>query len=388
MVTRRLRTGSGLAAAAGCALALAIPAAASAGGGQVARDFSQPVPATTQLRESPTQRAAASAAHGLEGPVLYRSAPARAPERFDLVGVAGEMRALEYRTRRAGGPWSRWVEADNGDPVYAGGADYVQLRSRGTPIAGRLHYVSLPPPPKHAPRPVAVPETAAARRGGVPEPKFVTRRQWGANKKRGGCEPRDKPDLGRVKAGVVHHTVNTNTYSQAEAPGIVLGICRFHRNGNGWDDIGYNALVDRFGTLYQGRAGGMSRAVIGAQAEGINTYTTGIASIGDYTSAKPSRDTVRGIIRYLAWKFDVVGLEALGRTRLLSGGGETQRTPKGKRVKVPMIFSHNYTNFTGCAGAKLIRQIPKIRRAVQKRLDKFGGGGTEPSGQGTGGGLG
>lgn len=391
MIDRRLRTAPQLAAAtaAGALLLALAPTAAAAERPEVARDFSQPVPASAQLREPLVGTVEPRGVYGADGPVIYRSEPVRAPRRFDIVGIGGETDAMEFRTRRAGERWSAWAEADNGDPVYAGGADFVQIRSRTEPIEGRLHYVSLPPAPRHAPQPLAARGRAKGKKRGVPEPKFVTRGQWGAKKRKGGCEPKDKPDFGKVKAGVIHHTVSTNTYSRSQAADVVLGICRFHRFGNGWDDIGYNALVDRFGTLYQGRAGGMSRAVIGAQAEGVNTYTTGIASIGDHTSARPSKKTKRGIVRYLAWKFDVHGLEATGRTRIKSTGGASQRTPKGKRVKTPMIFSHNFTNFTGCAGTHLIKQIPKIRRTVQKRLDELGGGDPPPETEepGTSGGL-
>ena len=72
-------------------------------------DFSQPVPDSVQLRE-PSARAAAAAddraGYGLDGPVLYRSRPAEAPHRFDLVGIAGQMHAFEFRVRDDGGEWT------------------------------------------------------------------------------------------------------------------------------------------------------------------------------------------------------------------------------------------------------------------------------------------
>jgi hypothetical protein len=347
-------------------------------------DFSQPVPTSKRVGgagPATLARAARHGGYGAKGPVLYRSEPVTAPHRFDLVGIAGQMHAFEFRVRDAGGAWSRWVETDNGDPVYTGGSDEVQIRSRSRPIRGELHYVNVSGDTTLAGKLVnglrgavnsavvslagtAVPAAGAATR----EPDWVTRREWGANQKPGGCRPRTRPQMGRIKAGVIHHTVSVNRYSEAEAPGIVLGICRFHRNGNGWNDIGYNALVDRFGNIYQGRAGGMKRPVIGAQAEGINSQTTGVAAIGDFTRKKPSRKLRRGLVRYLAWKLELAGVPAHGSTHLRSDGGPSQRTPKGERVKVKTIFNHGVTNYTACAGAALNRLVPKIRREVDRKI--------------------
>ena len=114
---------------------------------------------------------------------------------------------------------------------------------------------------------------------------YVTREQWGADQ----CPPRSAPELRQVKAVAVHHTVSLNDYTPEEAPQIVLAICRYHRNSNGWNDIGYNALVDKFGTIYEGRAGGLDQAVVGAHAQGFNSQTAGVANIGDYSSTRRER---------------------------------------------------------------------------------------------------
>jgi hypothetical protein len=191
LIARSLRSALLLAATAAIAFVCAAPASA----GQ-ATDFKQALPAAKQLAE-PTARQLRIAerrnGYGIEGRVLYRTPPITAPGRFDLVGIAGEMHTFEYRARKRHGEWSDWVEAGNGDPVYTGGSDRVQVRSRGVPIEGELHDVRINETPE-------VDESderpAADRRRGPPEPNFVTRSEWGADAKQGGCEPRDKPSIG------------------------------------------------------------------------------------------------------------------------------------------------------------------------------------------------
>jgi len=345
-------------------------------------DFEQALPALERIPAS--ARAAGDPRPG-SGPVSFRSAVIIAPERFDLAGIAGEVRPLELRGRERGGPWSPWVETEDAGPVYFGGADELQVRSRGWRPTGTIHYVNVSGSTSALGGAlVAVRRTVNSAFVSVagaldPEaealpdrPQIVKRSEWGANRNAGGCRPRTTPAKGVVKAAAVHHTVTANQYSEAEAPAIVLGICRFHRNGNGWNDIGYNALVDRFGNVYAGRAGGLRKPIVGAHAQGFNAQTTGVASIGTHTSTAITPAAKGALVDYLAWKLSVHGLRATGKTTLTSAGGEASRYPSGRRVRLSRIIGHRTVGLTACPGAALEAALPKLRRLVQRRIEQGG----------------
>src|SRR5438874_2012443 len=129
-------------------------------------------------------------------------------------------------------------------------------------------------------------------------PPIIPRDEWGA----ASCPPRTTPGYGDVKLAFVHHTVTTNDYTPAQSAAIVRGICLYHRNTNGWNDIGYNFLVDKFGTIWEGRAGGVDQAVVGAQAQGYNSHSTGIADIGTHQDVPVSNAELNAFASLIRWK--------------------------------------------------------------------------------------
>src|SRR3712207_4032530 len=85
-----------------------------------------------------------------------------------------------------------------------------------------------------------------------------------------------------IKAATVHHTADSNDYTAAEVPDVMRAIYRYQAVDRGWGDIGYNVVVDKFGRLWEGRAGGLANAVVGAHAGGFNRYTFGVSMLGTY----------------------------------------------------------------------------------------------------------
>ena len=96
--------------------------------------------------------------------------------------------------------------------------------------------------------------------------------------------------------------MTANDYGPEDSAGIVLGIARFHRNSNGWNDIGYNFLVDKYGQIFEGRAGGIDQPIVGAQAQGYNSVSTGVSCLGTFTSVAQTPAGMDALARVIGWK--------------------------------------------------------------------------------------
>ncbi len=238
------------------------------------------------------------------------------------------------------------------DPVWAGDARAVKYRlsARGAVRSPTLHFVDTRAAAASA-------RASAAPRAVGDSPALVTREGWGAQQ----CPPRAAPAYGHVQVAFVHHTVTANAYGPQDSAAMVLGICRYHRNSNGWNDIGYNFLVDRYGTIFEGRAGGIDQAVIGAQAQGYNTESTGVASLGTFNTEGQTPAGLDAIARLLAWKLGVHGVPPTGTVDIVSGGGPLNRYPAGHKVALQRISGHRDGDATSCPGNALYGQLPGLR---------------------------
>jgi hypothetical protein len=192
-----------------------------------------------------------------------------------------------------------------------------------------------------------------------PRPRIITRRGWGANEN---LRERGFVYTKKVKAAFVHHTASGNKYSCSQVPSIIRSIYRYHVVSSGWRDIGYNFLVDKCGNIYEGRAGGVAKAVKGAHTLGFNTNSMGIAVIGNFGNTKPSDAALKAISRLTAWKLGLYGVNPRGKTYLTSAGGNLYR--KGKNVRLNVISGHRDGFSTECPGRLLYGKLGSARKTA------------------------
>ncbi len=319
----------------------------------------------------------------------------RRDARMVAIEWSGSASELELRVRRSRtGRWSGWMRHEDvrsegpdsagpegrradrrrrGDrrhrsalPAWTGEFSRVQIRipHRGeTATAVRL--VLIAPPETDPPRlgrhfPIRARQSrAAAQRTGPPRPTIISRATWGADE----SIVRETPVIAETLRGaVVHHTVNSNSYSREQADDLIRGIQLYHVRTQGWNDIGYNFLVDRFGRVYEGRGGGTTRNVIGAHTGGFNTGTTGIAILGTHTSARPSSAARRAVTRLISWRLDLAHVRPSGTMTLTSAGNDSH--PAGERVTRRAVVGHRDLFPSSCPGSAAWSRLPRWRRTA------------------------
>ncbi len=297
-------------------------------------------------------------------------------KRFRMIGASWPATsttegAAFLRTSGDGKDWSAWTElemtdigpdpgsaersrADTTEPLWVGEARFAQVKWDGTPPANaRLHLLNPGPDPATA-------SDAADAAPGMPG--IVSRSGWGADENLRKCCPSYAQT---VKFAVVHHTATSNSYSAADSPAIVRSTYQYHVGVNGWDDVGYNFMIDKYGKVFEGRAGGIRDAVIGAHAQGFNTGSTGASLIGTFQSSDPPGAAMDSLRNLLAWKLDLHHVNPKGSLTVVSGG--SQKYPAGQSVNIPTIVGHRDTQSTQCPGDRVMSRLGSLRSAVHDR---------------------
>ncbi|MQA33272.1 N-acetylmuramoyl-L-alanine amidase [Modestobacter roseus] len=312
-------------------------------------------------------------------------------EPFSLVGVTWDLdpgvtdTVVQVRVVDEGGTWGAWTEvtpeaAEQGtassrgqelrggtQPLWTGPSTAVDVelvtRSGAQPTGVALDLVD--PGESPADSSLGAPDITDQAHAAATMPAVYSRAQWGADES---IRTWDPQYASTIKAATLHHTADSNNYTVDQVPAIMRSIYQYHTKSLGWGDIGYNVIVDKYGRLFEGRAGGLASTVIAAHAGGFNTSTFGVSMLGNYDAVPVPQATVDAVAAVIAWKFSLFGVDPRGSTVLTSGGGGTSRYPAGTKVTLPTIFGHRDVGATACPGRYGYARLGEIRDRVSAQL--------------------
>ncbi|MGN6695636.1 MAG: DUF4214 domain-containing protein [Aquihabitans sp.] len=289
--------------------------------------------------------------------------------------------AVSVRGHAADG-WTEWVdlesEPDDGPDTSArnsggmawfgsDGVDQVEVKV----LQGQLADLQVQPMRYEAPSGGSGLSTDVAG-AATAQPEILPRTSYtskGWAYSNSGCSGGPTTASGGVKYAVVHHTTNSNTYAASDVPAMLASIYTFHTGTNGWCDTGYNFIIDRFGRIWEGRSGGITKAIVGGHAQGFNTGSVGVSFLGQYepgaspAAALPSQAALDAAAKVIGWKLSLNGIDPTGTLSVTSGG--SNKYPAGTVVTLNRVIGHRDVGQTACPGASLYAKLPSIRTAAK-----------------------
>jgi uncharacterized protein with LGFP repeats len=339
---------------------------------------------------------------GLGGGVTIREVSQATP--FSMVALTGgdlSGTSARIRARHADGSWGPWYTTEalptpggsvfhgstpgpsGTDPVFVGKTTTVQIavtRPPGAtptslprsaaptkaglgylpataeqPLAQNISAVLISPP--RAPADIQWTPPTAIIAAGQP-PNIISRAQWGADDL---VRCGNRPGNAGIRAAVVHHTGESNDYQPEDSAAIVRSIDAYHTQILGWCDIAYNALVDKYGQVFEGRAGALTGPVQGDHTGGFNREAWGVAMIGNFDDVAPTPIQLHTVGRLLGWRLGLDRVDPKGTVALASAGGPDTNFPVDAIATLPTIFSHRDVGATDCPGNVAYALLDEIR---------------------------
>ena len=204
----------------------------------------------------------------------------------------------------------------------------------------------------------------------VARPRIVSRAEWGADETWRNPVPRVGTT---ILAGIVHHTASTNNYTAEQAPAQMRNLYAYFTQSLNYADMGYHFLVDKYGTIYEGRSGcavgavdcdGPTIPVQGAHAAGLNANTFGISVIGNFDVLEPENPAaiVESIASLMAWKIAPYGLDPNAMASILSTDTSgSSKYSAGETAITQVVSAHRDVGRTACPGRYLYPYMSEIR---------------------------
>lgn len=272
--------------------------------------------------------------------------------------------SIAVRTADAAGRWSPWQamgiddafdtakqERTGSEPLWTGAAHGLEVIVSGSGARSpRDLRLALIDPARLAGDGAAHPRTFSTR------PDVLTRKAWKADERQMTWRP-EYADT--IRAVCFHHTETSNKYDAEDVPAILRSIYHFHAVTRKWGDIGYNAVVDKFGRVWEGRFGGLDRPVIGAHAGGFNYRSGGISMLGSFTKDDVPKVMREAAAKWIGWKLGTYDRDAHG-TISMTGGPNTMYR-REVTVTLPSVWPHRQTSKTDCPGDGGMRAIANVR---------------------------
>ncbi|MBU4338378.1 N-acetylmuramoyl-L-alanine amidase [Patescibacteria group bacterium] len=205
----------------------------------------------------------------------------------------------------------------------------------------------------------------------------ISREDWGADESyrltRRGAEAWPRSYHGNRKL-IVHHTAGASSNGVTDLEtnkATVRAIYYYHAVTQGWGDIGYNALVDAAGNIYEGRYGThdvvmrtsptpdqiMVLDVEAAQASSYNSGSFGVSAMGDFTNFDIPDAQLAGMENVLAFVADSRGIDALGSS-------DFRRNDGAWHMDLNNIVGHRDVNATLCPGDRFYLSMANIKTKV------------------------
>lgn len=211
---------------------------------------------------------------------------------------------------------------------------------------------------------------------------IIPREAWGADESyrlnSDGSESWPRSYHGTRKL-VFHHTAVKSSNGQTDLAtneATLRSMYYYQAVTQGWGDIGYNALVDAAGNIYEGRYGThgdswtrsnptsddiMVLDTEGGHAASYNSGSFGVSAFGDFTKYSVPSAQLSGLEDVLTYVADERGINVEGNSDFLNYSNQWFPALNN-------MLAHRDVNATACPGNRLYDQMDTIKSAVNSFL--------------------